>query len=123
MAKESNGVKAFVVDLKVLKVERCLTFDTKTGKGIPETVKTPVREIMIGWLYHRGLNLTYNEGGLEARRVCELIQDAKGNTVALNEDQYARLKNAATSAPGLTFHEMPIVDRVLNAKETTLKTG
>ncbi|KKL76942.1 hypothetical protein LCGC14_2039850 [marine sediment metagenome] len=124
MARESNGVKAFVVDLTLVERSRWIgTYDTKTGKPIYEHVKTPVREVLIEWLYHRGLNLTYSEGGLEARRVCELIADAKHDKVTLNEDQYKRLKDATESALGLTFYEMPIVDRVLQAKETTLKVG
>lgn len=124
MAKESNGVKAFVVDLSLLERSRWVgKYDTATGKPIYEDIKTPVRELFIEWLYHRGLKLTYSNGGLEARRVCELIADAKKDKVTLNEDQYKRLKDAMESAEGLTFYEMPIVDRVLNAKETTLKVG
>lgn len=122
--RQLNGVKVFVVDLSVVKSERWLgKYDTKTGKAVLEHVKTPVRELLVEWLFHRALDLTYSTGGLEARRVCELISDAKGETVTLNEDQYKRLKDAAESAHGITYADMPIIDRVLDAKEESLPAG
>lgn len=121
---KSDGVKAFVVDISSLEIEKWAGgFTPKTGQAIKAKAKLPVREILVDWLFHRGLDLTYSNGGLEARRVAELISDARGDKVTLNEDQYKRLKDATVSAPGLSYAEMPVIDRVLDAVEKTLAVG
>lgn len=123
-ARGSGGVKAFVVDISPLEVEKWLgQYNQETGNPILEPVKLPVGRMLIDWLFHPGRNLTYSNGGIEARRCAELIHDAKGKTVTLNEDQYRNLKEAAESAPGIGFDSMKVVDRVLEAKEKTFAAG
>lgn len=124
-ARGSGGVKAFVVDISPLEVETWKgKYAEETGEPIFEKAKLPVPRMLMEWLFHPQRGLTYVSGGIEARRCAELIHDAKGKkTVTLNEDQYKNLKEAVETAPGIGFDSMKVVDRVLNAKETTLAVG
>lgn len=124
-ARGSGGVKAFVVDITPLEVEKWQgRSNPKTGEPILVKVKLPVPRMLVDWLFHYDRKLTYSKGGIEARRCAELIHDAQGKkTVTLNEDQYKGLKEAAETAPGIGFDSMKVVDRVLDAKETTLSAG
>ena len=124
-ARGSGGVKAFVVDISPLEVEKWMgLYDQETGEAKLEPVKLPTGRMLIDWLFHPGRKLTYSTGGIEARRCAELIHDAQGKkTVTLNEDQYKNLKEAAETAPGIGFDSMKVIDRVINAKETILAAG
>lgn len=118
----SKELKGYVIDISLLETKQWLgKYDSVTGKSIIEEVKTPVREILVLKLFHPSLGLTYSEGGREARRVADLIDAAEGDTVTLNEEQYERLRTAVTTTPIGPYEECGIVDRVLEAKETTLK--
>ena len=122
-ARGSGGVKAFVVDVSPLETEVWSNqYHTETGEPIVIAAKLPVKELLKRWLFHRDRQLTYEKGGIEARRCAEKIHDAK-NTVTLNEDEYKGLLEAIKTAPGVMFDDIEVIDRVVNAKEKTLAAG
>lgn len=122
--ESKGGVKTFVIDLSPVECEIWPnTYHSETGEPVMVPAKQPVREFLKKWLFHRDRNLTYNNGGIPARRCAEKIHDAKGTTVTLNEDEYQGLLEAVKTAPGITFNDMAVIDRVVDAKEKTLATG
>lgn len=124
-ARGSGGVKTFAVDITPLETQVWSKnqYHTETGEPVLIAAKLPVKELLKRWLFHHDRQLTYEKGGIEAHRCAEKIHDAKGKTVTLNEDEYKGLLEAVKTAPGIVFDDIAVIDRVINAKETTLATG
>ncbi len=121
MAKGSDSTKGFIVDITALETEAWTgKYETVTGKPTREKVFVPVSEVLIQALFSPQRNISQASGGVICRRIADKIVDAE-NTVTLNEDEYTELLKAIKEFPGFRHYEFAIVDRVQDAKETSLK--
>lgn len=119
---ETSGLDGYIVDLSVLETKGWIgkLYDTETGEAIVTPIKLPVRQMLINCLFHPGLQISVQNGGILARRVADRILDESSDAVILNQDEWKNLKDAVSTFPGFSHHELPIVDRVLNAEKTSL---
>ncbi len=120
---ETSGLDGYIVDLSVLETEGWINrlFNPATGEAEMTALKLPVRQMLIDCLFHRGLQISVQNGGIIARRIADRILDEASDAVILNQDEWKNLKDAVSTFPGFLHHELPIVDRVLNAEKTSLQ--
>ena len=123
MTTEPGVLQGYVVDLSELKAEKWAgkRYDTETGEPLMLTVKLPVRQMLIDCLFNPALQISVLNGGIVARRVADRILDSATDSVTLTQEEWQHLKDAVSSYPGFAHHELSVVDRVLEAKETALK--